>query len=65
MKQRYGSTEDQAVITWLREQKDVYNEVARNIIKSERQVMQGRAEGKQELFKQRQDMLQGTSVRRR
>ena len=38
VKQRYGSTEDQAVITWLREQKDVYNEVARNIIKSERQV---------------------------
>ena len=27
--------------------------------------LQGRAEGKQELFKQRQDMLQGTSVRRR
>lgn len=61
----FGSNSDEAVVTWLRFEKDRYNQMAKGIMRTEKQIIEGTFEGQRKLFDKRNKMLRQGSIRPR
>lgn len=55
---RYGSASDEAVTTWVRDLKRRYNAVAKDLLMSDDEVIQGTIEGTEGAIRLRNDLLQ-------